>query len=461
MMTSTPYLMIDSRILDRVENSALRLGRVEKDAANPLPSVNHDGRILDEYPSWMRGYTDIIYDKDEQIYKRWCAGRYGTSKDGIQWEYPRIGLYEYEGSRDNNIVHIQEVGDAPLSGMCGVIKDEHDPDPARRYKGFQKMRRNSTAEDRRLMRHYRLWMNMVYSPDGIHWKEDLESEMPRWRGAHGDTHSSVLWDDRIQKWVLYTRMWDRDHKRVGTQGRRTVIRMESEDCCTWSFPQEVMSELPEEYWKRQVHDMGVMRYANQYLAVLNMQTQRTEEQAGNWEGELAWSPDGISWTRICPGCLPVPRGPEGSFDDGTQSLMYMPVILDDEVRFYYHASGSGGQGYGMGLARMKPNRFAGMAPVDSDKKALVVTRNLECTGRNLYVNADASKGALRVGVISHSRYDEEGIISPDECLPITTDVVDQRVEWKNDKSITALVHYPVRLYFELSGSTIYSFRFGD
>lgn len=461
MMTSTPYLMIDSRILDHTENSELRLGRVEKDKANPLPHVDHEGRELDEYPSWMRGYTDIMYDKDEQIYKRWCAGRYATSRDGILWEYPRIGLYEVDGSRDNNIVHLQEVGGAPLSGMCGVIKDDHDPDPARRYKGFQKMRRCSTDEDRRRMLHYRLWMNMVYSPDGIHWTEDLVSEMPRWRGAHGDTHSSVLWDDRLEKWVLYTRMWDRDHQRVGKQGRRTVIRTESEDCNSWSFPQEVMSELPEEYWKRQVHDMGVTRYANQYLGILTMQTQETDEQPGQWDGELTWSPDGISWTRICPGCLPVPRGPEGTSDDGAQRLMYFPVILEDEVRFYYLASGSGAPGGGMGLARMKPNRFAGMAPVDPDKKALVATRNLECTGRNLYVNADASRGAVRVGVISHSRYDEEGNISPDECRAITGDVVDQRVEWGSGKGLAALVHYPVRLYFELEGSAIYSFRFGD
>jgi len=238
-----------------------------------------------------------------------------------------------------------------------------------------------------------------------------------------------------------------------------VIRMESEDCNSWSFPQEVMCELPEEYWRRQVHDMGVTRYANQYLGVLTMQTQETDDHPGGWDGELAWSPDGISWSRLCPGCLPVPRGPESSFDSGAQRLMYFPVILEDEVRFYYLASGSGD--YGMGLARMKPNRFAGMTPVDPNKKALVDTRNLECTGRNLYVNADAAKGSLRVGVISHSRYDEEGQISPDECTPITGDVVDQRVEWENGKDIAALVNYFVRLYFELENSTIYSFRFGD
>ena len=56
----------------------------------------------------------VIYDKEEQLFKcryagtglkqppHWIGG-YATSNDGVRWTKPKLGLHEYNGSKDNNI----------------------------------------------------------------------------------------------------------------------------------------------------------------------------------------------------------------------------------------------------------------------------------------------------------------------------------------------------------------------
>ena len=55
---------------------------------------------------------------------------YAESDDGILWTKPALGQVLFKGSRDNNAL------DLPHTLVCGaaVIRDEADPDPARRYK---------------------------------------------------------------------------------------------------------------------------------------------------------------------------------------------------------------------------------------------------------------------------------------------------------------------------------------
>jgi|UniRef100_UPI00404B1139 hypothetical protein len=55
---------------------------------------------------------------------------YAESDDGIHWTKPVLNQLEFKGSRSNNAVALPET----LIEGVHVIKDESDPDPARRYK---------------------------------------------------------------------------------------------------------------------------------------------------------------------------------------------------------------------------------------------------------------------------------------------------------------------------------------
>src|SRR5690606_22457262 len=85
---------------------------------------------------------------------------YAESVDGINWTKPSLGLVEYNGGRDNNLVAI----DPPQLGFLNlkVLHEPDDPNPERRYKMsthvyFTKDRRMGTLVP-------------FFSPDGLHWK---------------------------------------------------------------------------------------------------------------------------------------------------------------------------------------------------------------------------------------------------------------------------------------------------
>ena len=92
-MSSDPYLLMDRRIVDHLENARMTLGRAGKHPANPLF----------ERPG---GYPDTMYDEEDKIYKMWYPGKggthYATSSDGISWDTPELGIYQYAGLGANN-----------------------------------------------------------------------------------------------------------------------------------------------------------------------------------------------------------------------------------------------------------------------------------------------------------------------------------------------------------------------
>ena len=93
-------------------------------------------------------YGTVHYDRDAQLFKMWYLARlgrgnqhrapgmrerqgdmilYATSPDGVHWEKPNVGLHEFDGSKDNNILVFDK--HSPT-----VVIDEEEPDPEHRYK---------------------------------------------------------------------------------------------------------------------------------------------------------------------------------------------------------------------------------------------------------------------------------------------------------------------------------------
>ena len=82
---------------------------------------------------------------------------YAESDDGIHWVKPALGQVEWRGSRQNNVILLSDLHNEGLH----VIKDEEDPDPARRYKMVYNYRPGG-----------RSWsIRTASSPDGFHWTE--------------------------------------------------------------------------------------------------------------------------------------------------------------------------------------------------------------------------------------------------------------------------------------------------
>lgn len=167
-----------------------------------------------EYANDMKGTTIEIFNTFV------C---YAESEDGIHWTKPNLGLCEWNGSKENNILlrSIDKTEEGGFFDNFYVFIDENpDCPPEKKYK--------ATA----YMHYYRL--GGYSSADGIHWNLeaiwDLEGKF--------DTLNVCWWDKEIKKYVMYVRDFH-DIPADGdiNKGIRDARRTESDDFMHWTKPE--------------------------------------------------------------------------------------------------------------------------------------------------------------------------------------------------------------------------------
>ena len=441
------FLLLDGRVVEKAENAKLVVGTVQKHKANPL--------FVEDKVWEMRFdnlYGNVIYDRAEKIYKCWYspfiidapwsrkmtveerkktryrARRremgicYATSKDGIAWEKPELGLMDYDaknrskrgsGDKKNNVVLRGPHG-------AGVFKDDHDPDPKRRYKTIYQ------------------GLSVSFSPDGLHWAKPEKCQGVR---VAGDTHNNAFWAPTLGKYVGITRTWG------GAKGRQ-VARIESDDYVKWTKEVVVLEGLDK---KHQTYAMPVFYRCGVYIGLIALFHTPSDRV---WT-ELAWSADTKKWNRVSPGTPLIPCSEKKlDYDYGCVYPCAYPVFLKDEIRLYYGGSDYLHNGWRTGslcLAVLRPDGFAGYEQESKDKPAIITTTAIPYSGKGLRISADAAKS----GSIKTSIVDKDGkVIS--EAQTISQTVTDGSL--KLSKKIPA---GDIRLRFELKNAKLYSFSFGD
>lgn len=457
------YLLLDSRVVASTKNAALVLGKVEKYKDNPL---------FEEDKPWEKRfdnlYANVIYDDEEQIFKCWyspfivddsakgmtleqrraveydvpdnreMAICYATSKDGITWVKPELGLVEFEGSKANNILWRgtdtasdgKEKGDDELWGGphgSGVFKDLRDPDPDRRYKA--------------LIKHGML--SVAFSPDGIHWGPAIAC--PEADSA-GDTHNNAFWAPTLGKYVGITREWDEEFG-------RQVARTSSTDFLNWEKCEIVLEGLDKNF---QTYAMPAFYHGGVYLGLVAIHDQDADRV---WT-ELTWSPDTVTWHRISPGTPLIPNdGKEGDYDWGCVYPAASPVFLEDEIRLYY--GGSDGLHFSwrngfFALATLRPDGFAGYTQQDADEQATLTTTCIVTPDGSLRISADVEPGGyVKVRVLSK----DNRLLS--ESAALTESMTDVAIPWQDGFSFDELGNKSIQIQFEIQDATVYSFSISD
>ena len=134
---------------------------------------------------------------------------YAESEDGIQWERPSLGIFEFQGSKENNIVWMDKEEGHKLAPCMHVFKDTNPAAPANaRYKALGSCR-------------YPLVV--LASPDGLHWSELRGQQSLISDGLHRnafDAISSAFWDPVKGHYVVFFRDSDRG-RREGSRHEET------------------------------------------------------------------------------------------------------------------------------------------------------------------------------------------------------------------------------------------------
>ncbi len=460
-------LFVDSYIIQSLTDARQVMNQAVKHPTSPVVRQDRpwEGNLIQT--------ESVVYDGDAKLFKMWYYtgqfvmgtdgdGRpmdvpeeridraYASSRDGIHWEKPNLGLVEFEGSRDNNLL--------TEKNLAPAFWDPQGTDPAKRFMAFT--RTDSVTAPMK--------MDLYYSADGFDWTpyegNPVIDNAPR-TGRWGPT-VFMGWDPIRNVYAVH--MESCHHKRCPMQ-KRVIGRAESPDGIHWSETQTLIVPDEKDYPDTEFYAMAAVTHADLYLGLISIfRTTNTRHYP-----ELISSRDGIRYRREYREPF-FPNGDfYGDFDDTSIYVFAAPIIHKGKVWIYYiGANWRGPDGMrekgeiaqrAIGLATLPVDNFVS---IDGGKvrPGVLVTRLFSFAGGKLYLNMEAAKrnhGAglpeVKVEVIGPDHRPLEGLTMEDADTLAQTGR--HRVSWGGKSDLSGLAGIPIQLKISVQNAKLYSFQF--
>lgn len=404
---------------------------------------------------------------------------YAESVDGVDWQKPDLGLYEYEGSRKNNIV-IDPGPDCRRRHHGGCVFIDPSAQDSERYKMWAPLQEILSPDD--AIPAAMDGLRRFHSADGIHWTM-YEPDTPNPPGNY-DSFNSVFWDVRLKRYVGFKRNWAQDDQ---GDGYRAIVRWESPDFHTWQEIGEI--KLSDEA------DQSVEVNRKRPSPIFDWYTPPVIQHPGNrdlylmfpsaywhWgEGvfpgrnmlhkggfpdrldtQLAVSRDGIAWTRA-GGRHPLLRlGFTGQVDSGCIYAIPDLVEVDRETWVYYHGNSDEHGGawwehrHGIFRARIRRDGFCSADASYQGGELFTIPFTFE--GDTLELNADTSAGGvIRVEILDADRAPIQGFTLAD-ADELNGNDVRMRATWCGSSSLARLAGSAIRLRLVMRDTKLFSFQ---
>ena len=457
-------LFVDEYLIDNMNGVSLQLHRPQ--LSEPVLKFDADW----EGP----GNHYITVFKDEDIYRMYyrcvdggdtpASGEgwlmntcYAESKDGINWIRPKLGLYEYEGSKENNIILTGEEGDwgSPVSNFYAFRDANPDALASERYKGVGGINRGLYA---------------LVSADGVHWKPKAQKPMILRSITHNpmingfDSHNIIFWDPLLKKYVAYIRDM---YLAPGRSERiRSVRRSTSTDFLNWSYPEWIdMGDAPPD----QLYTFSAIPYfraPHLYLAFPKrfMPFRHSElpkvydrlRGKGLSDSVFMVSRDGLHWKRYLEAFVRPGPDPLNWTDRNNYVARGLVAAGPTEIAVYVLRH------FRLPSLHLRRGvlRTDGFVSVNAPYQGgEVLTKPLRFEGSRLIVNYSTSAaGGLRVEIL-----DSEGAPLSGHSLANSVelygDKIDQVVSWDKGPEVGKLAGQSIRLRFLIKDADLYSFRF--
>lgn len=469
-------LLVDDYLIESISGGA----RLEMH--HPVPqeiAIVHDA----PWEGSGTGYHSIFQDGDRyrMYYKAWQLkvedGKmisnthplftcYAESRDGIHWEKPNLGLIEFEGSKNNNIVLASgKHGNVQIdAGHIAMFKDENPDCPAEsQYKAFVLSR----GEKGLLAFH---------SPDGLRWEPMHDSPVIT-KGAF-DSQNLAFWDPARKEYRAYVRFFD--------NGRRDILTATSKDFITWTEPvpliypgapadalytnqvkpyyraPHLLIGFPTRYtdrgWSPSMRELPELEHREQRAAAVQRYGTVVTEAL------LMTSRDGRTFHRWGEAFLrPGPQRP-GTWNYGHQYIGWHVIetaspLPGAPTELSLFATESYWTGTSADLRRytLRTDGFvSASAPLSGGE---FVTKPLQFSGDQLHLNFSTSAaGSVQVEIQKPDGTPIPGYTMAD-CDETFGDELARTVTWKGKVGVGELAGQPVRLRFLLKDADVFAFQF--
>lgn len=430
----------------------IRLAAQQAIKMQPLPKTGRFGRVVFDsglYRSWYLHYEhrpgENLGAYSTQTPLEVGIG-YSESKDGFEWvergrcTFPVRGQTGFDGFG----VFIDPRG--PASERYKVVYSARPPEGERPalWAGYQKV--HPRYRDVRMREHHLYAMYGVVSPDGLNWEALPEPLMVHM----SDTDTTVYYDDWLERYVMYTRLY--------WQERRWVGRAEAEDFRRWGPVQPFLwpdlggSLSDDIYTNGRTEYPGLPGYHFLFPMVYHRFQQTSDIR-------LYSSADGICWMAV-PGGPVIAPGEAGSWDSEFLGAGKDLVPLGtDRVAIPY-----GGTSYPHKYPRwarvLEAVRAAWawwpkgrLCAVVADQVGEFHTFGITPGGRELRINVRTRRGSeVRVGLAGVPGR------SVDDCDPVTGDHLAWTVRWRGQSDLGVQEGEKVSLHFKLRSAEVFGFE---
>jgi hypothetical protein len=486
-------LFLDNYVLANLENVNRRLHQPQKYGPVIRPDQPWEGGSIQVRmgPSW---------NPQEKLWMLFycCGGGYATSRDGIHWEKPVLGLQSYQGSKENNLMipmttyedgsfydssgrfdtKIFRIREGDGRNFRPVFYDAKDPDPKRRYKGFGTeipfgpMYPAASPDGRKWEL---LKTSSISSQDEFHLFHDQSRNLyvatVKLTGPHGrSVYLSVSkdfehWTDSRDCLIFHA-----DKRDVELGAERVQMHLRNP-----ALRQPTVNR-PEEY-QTDIYNLPVFAYEGFYVGlptVFNHSGNTKDNSDGFSMAELAVSRDLINWERVGnrEKFIPLSLVEGGKNYDAAQLLAgNEPIITDTQIWFYYTGIkyrellpaevGKDSATHDTGAICLAQLRLDGFVSLDAGAtEGAVLTKPIVMEGRSLHVNVTALQGEVRAQILDAEGKQVLSGFSQRECIPVEGDSLNAELKWKK-AAVSSLVGKTVRLRFILRNASLYAFWAGN
>ena len=236
--------------------------------------------------------------------------------------------------------------------------------------------------------------------------------------------------------------------------KRRIFQTESSDLIHWGEPRLLVGTDEQDNLDDNLYGMSQYRIGDTWIGFLNL----LHGVSDMMDVQLTYSLDGRRWRRLRTPWLTT--GPEGSWDGLMAEFCVEPIVMGDELWFYYNGNGYGRHdwfsewyregvdvpykdvnkvGYFLGLAKLRLDGFCSLnaGPV---RLGVLALRPLYSTGSGVVINAECGKDGFIEAEVMNEKDEVIPGYSRKDFDRFTGSSTKHQLSWRGHKDIPASRH---------------------